>query len=70
MMNIAHWAHHFMKNGIPLFRTKYYLLLNGGWKWLERATGNFKLDVKRITPHPLAANDDICAVGVTFAPVI
>lgn len=29
--------------------------------------GNFKLDVKRITPHPLAANDDICAVGVTFA---
>ncbi|MFN8267542.1 MAG: T9SS type A sorting domain-containing protein [Chitinophagales bacterium] len=44
--------------------TTYYLMVDGSGL---NEQGNFKLDVKRITPHPLAANDDICAVGVTFA---
>ena len=44
--------------------TTYYLMVDGSGL---NEQGNFKLDVKRITPHPLAANDNICAVGVTFA---
>lgn len=44
--------------------TTYYLMVDGSGL---NEQGNFKLDVKRITPNPLAANDNICAVGGTFA---
>jgi hypothetical protein len=44
--------------------TTYYLMVDGSGL---NEQGNFKLDVTRINPHPLAANDDICAVGATFA---
>lgn len=39
--------------------TTYYLMVDGSGL---NEQGNFKLDVKRITPHPLAGNDNICNV--------
>lgn len=39
--------------------TTYYLMVDGSGL---NEQGNFKVDVTRITAHPLAANDDICAV--------
>ena len=39
--------------------TEYYLMVDGSGL---NEQGNFSLDVKRITPHPLAGNDNICSV--------
>ena len=39
--------------------TTYYLMVDGSG---INEQGNFKLDVKRIAPHPLATNDNICNV--------
>jgi hypothetical protein len=55
--------------GLPFFErmefhcleqnTTYYLMVDGSGL---NEQGNFTLDVERITPHPLAGNDNICNV--------
>jgi hypothetical protein len=40
--------------------TTYYLMVDGSGL---NEQGNFKIDIKRINPHPLPTNDDICQVA-------
>jgi hypothetical protein len=42
--------------------TTYYLMVDGSGL---NEQGNFNVTVKRINPHPLATNDNICSVGTT-----
>jgi hypothetical protein len=42
--------------------TTYYLMVDGSGL---NEQGNFKLDVTRISPHPLPTNDHICDVGIS-----
>lgn len=44
--------------------TTYYLMVDGSGL---NEQGNFNVSVKRINPHPLATNDNICNVGTTTA---
>lgn len=44
--------------------TTYYLMVDGSGL---NEQGNFNVTVKRINPHPLATNDNICSVGTTTA---
>lgn len=44
--------------------TQYYLMVDGSGL---NEQGNFRLEVKRISPHPLPTNDNICDVGTTPA---